>query len=75
MIVGRHLEKTRDRARRQASVRDPPEGLGQTRHRQHHQPVTLVRMSTFVLNDGSQLRLVKQSQRARTDHDAGTDAR
>jgi hypothetical protein len=75
MIVGRHLEKTRDRTRRQASVRDPPEGLGQTRHGQHHQPMTLVRMSTFVLDDGLQLRLVQESQRARADDDARADAR
>ena len=73
MIVGRHLEKTRDRTRRQASVRDPSEGLGQTRHGQHHQPMALVRMSTLVLDDGGQLRLVQQSQRARTDDDARSD--
>ncbi len=64
MIVGRHLEKTRDRRRRQASVRDPSEGFGQTRHGQHHQPMALMRMSTFVLDDGGQLRLVQESQRA-----------
>jgi len=64
MIVCRHLEKTRDRWRRQASVRDPSEGFGQARHGQHHQPMTLVRMSTFVLDDRGQLRLVQESHRA-----------
>jgi hypothetical protein len=64
MIVGRHLKKTRDRTRRQASERDPSKGFGQTRHRQHHQSMTLMRMSTFVLNNGSQLRLVQKSHRA-----------
>ena len=53
MIVGRHFEEARDRTRRQASVRDPPEGFGQARHRQHHQPMALMRMSTFVLDDRS----------------------
>ena len=75
MIVGCHLEQTGHSKRRQASVRDPPEGFGEARHRQHHQPVALVRVSAFVLNNGGQLRPVQKSHRARTDDDAWTDAR